>query len=491
MYFSSEEGFAMPIAVGLGLVMIITGLTMIVRSQSDTQNASSQKSTKKTLSVAEVGITRYQQFINNNRVLAVYNDCVGTRSNGTCPDTTQKSWSNASVITELSGGCTATTTTTSTISANSTTNWQNISSTDSSLGQYKLVKYEYTPNAGVSANTAPGVGRLTVQGRVNQQGSAFMTGTSQLTVSFPISTSPSTAGVAGLWSGTFFMSNNARANANVLDSSCTPSTDFKSANLGQWLPSPPYPSETAPIVTKRVKAFPSLPNNNVYTVPSSNITTTPTISLNANDTITLPGTGDVNSSGGSYSSTASTDSGTYVYRLTGSSSLSLTGNGTLNLGTANGNCNQTIIIYADGNVNLTGNGTVNPTQCGTVVNGRAPNSTKVIFYLGPNANLTMTGNGTTNPSNFQFYVYSQAANAVTFTGNGTSNAFIFAPFTETRMTGNGTINGALWTKTFSATGNGTINQYPMTASDLQVPVSSNDQNQLNNLSSWTVNPVSP
>ncbi|MBS3027475.1 MAG: hypothetical protein HCA25_10390 [Dolichospermum sp. DET50] len=497
MYLSSEEGFAMPIAVGLGLVMIITGLTMIVRSQSDTQNASSQKSTKKALSVAEVGITRYQQFINNNRVLSVYNDCVGTRSNGTCPDTTQKSWSNASVITQLDSGCGVSATTTSTISDNSNTAWKDISSTDSSLGQYKLVKYEYIPNTGVSDNTAPGVGKLTVQGRVKQQGSGstatsgFMTATSQLAVTFPVSTSPSTAGVAGLWSSSFSMVGNATSNADVFDSSCNSSTAFNSANLGPWLPSPPYTSQTAPKVTKSVKQFPSLPNNNVYTVPSSNINTISSISLGANNTMTLPRANDVNASGGSFSTGASTDNGTYVYNLTGSSSLSLTGNGTLNLGTTNGSCNQTIIIYADGNLDLTGNGTVNPTQCGTVVNGRAPNSTKVIFYLGSNASLTMTGNGTTNPSSFQFYVYSQAANAVTFTGNGTSNAFIFAPFTETRMVGNGTINGALWSKSLTATGNGTINQYPIAANTLQVPISSNDQNQLNSLSSWTVNPVSP
>lgn len=55
---SGEQGFAIPIAVGLGLIMILIATTLIVRSQGDQITASAQKATAQSLSVAEGGITR-------------------------------------------------------------------------------------------------------------------------------------------------------------------------------------------------------------------------------------------------------------------------------------------------------------------------------------------------------------------------------------------------------------------------------------------------
>lgn len=40
---ASEQGFALPIALGLGFVMLLIGATMIMRSQGDQVTASAQK----------------------------------------------------------------------------------------------------------------------------------------------------------------------------------------------------------------------------------------------------------------------------------------------------------------------------------------------------------------------------------------------------------------------------------------------------------------
>lgn len=42
---SSEQGFAIPIAVGMGLIMLLVGVTMIIKSQGDQVTASAQKNT--------------------------------------------------------------------------------------------------------------------------------------------------------------------------------------------------------------------------------------------------------------------------------------------------------------------------------------------------------------------------------------------------------------------------------------------------------------
>ncbi|MFN9952152.1 MAG: hypothetical protein ACK55I_03565, partial [bacterium] len=72
---SRESGFAMVIAVSLGLIMILVGLTMTMRSQGDQITASQQKATDQALAAAEKGVAFYQQLINTNRMLSRYDDC--------------------------------------------------------------------------------------------------------------------------------------------------------------------------------------------------------------------------------------------------------------------------------------------------------------------------------------------------------------------------------------------------------------------------------
>ncbi|HEY9782431.1 MAG TPA: hypothetical protein V6D09_20100 [Leptolyngbyaceae cyanobacterium] len=52
---TTEQGFVMPIAIGLGLIIILIGATMIMRSHGDQLTASAQKATTDSLNVAETG----------------------------------------------------------------------------------------------------------------------------------------------------------------------------------------------------------------------------------------------------------------------------------------------------------------------------------------------------------------------------------------------------------------------------------------------------
>ena len=514
-YLSDEEGFVMPIAVGFGLVMLIIALTMIIRSQGDVVSASSQKTVSGALAAAETGITYYQGVISKNKAIAVYPDCISRSADGTCSDTgsNQKSWYNASAISELSSGSSSSdpcgvTITSGNTAANtpteivqkSTTNWQDI--TDAiygvNQGQFKLVSY-----SGVPSNTAPGNATLTVLGRVKQSGtgntatSKSNTATTKLVISIPVSstTTPNTVtntgtAPAGLWANSFsFSGGNAIANANVQDASCGAYVWIKDANgnytrIGTVDDGDPNTANPKGTLIQSNQAFPDLPNGNQYTPPTSNVNNISTGINRNNGTLTLPGTGDINSNGVAFSATVPQNS-TYIYRIgaSGSNSINLSGNASITFGSSRGACNETIIIYADADLNLSGNGLVAPTVCAGGL------TTKVIFYTGPNASLTLTGNGATyNPKYFKFYMYGTGTEEVNLTGNGSSSAFIFAPFIATRLTGNGNVSGSLWTKSFTATGNGNINQSAVSWTDLSEisqPASGSIQTiNLGNVNSW-------
>lgn len=174
---SSEEGFAIPIALGMGLIMILLATTAIVRSQSGRVASINKKSTAQSLAAAEAGIARIQDFLNSNRAAASYPACVAWNSSGTgaaCTDTgTTASWGNAANASiPIPNLCS---TSDSVLAADNTWKWIDPTNdlTKASKGQYQLVSY-----------TAAGI--LTVNGRVNtgQTGEAE----SSLQVSLPVNT---------------------------------------------------------------------------------------------------------------------------------------------------------------------------------------------------------------------------------------------------------------------------------------------------------------
>lgn len=431
---TSEQGFAMPIAIGMGLIMILIGATMIVRSNADQTTALAQKATNQGLSAAETGVTRYQSLINNNRIIATYKDCQGTRNaSGVCPDTgTIKSWANATKIpgiTSCSGsGATP-------VIDNSTIAWRDVSTEDlngngtldtgedingngaldsePSLGQYRLVSYVYpAPGTTGTIGVAPGTGQLTVEGRVNQSGTGSTattsvgTATTRLQINIPVQQGDiNTLPVPGAWfkeggmedaqtgkaekfvKGNILLSDCVQRDTNTYqDMTGNPPVPYTDPTTGQ-----PYKTTTALI------DFPDIPTK--PTIPTSNQLGT----INSNSKITLPDLTTIPKD------TQTTVDGITAYRYS-------------------------ITAISKGNIVIT------PGE-------------KVIFYLDGNIDKGVdiqhdcSSVSGCNPTDFQVYGYAPNGE-MCLNGNNAFQGFIFAPTYSAGVTGSGNIEGSVWAKDF-------------------------------------------
>lgn len=144
---SNEQGFALPVAVGLGLVMILVGTTMLVRAQSDLAIALVQRNTAQSLSLSEVSVTRIQSAFKQTPSLATTAYDSGNNTNG---------W-----IALLGGvGSSQVTSLLKNIDPN---NWITLPG----FGDFKIIKYQ--PDVPVA-----GVGTLDVSGRTPQGAISYL-----------------------------------------------------------------------------------------------------------------------------------------------------------------------------------------------------------------------------------------------------------------------------------------------------------------------------
>jgi hypothetical protein len=163
-----SQGFSMPVAMGTGLIMLIVGQTLIVRSYNDRVASLGQVAGNGAVGVAEIGLTRYQAFLNRNRELAFLDACVPASSTSTC---SRDTWRNAVTSTKLANKvCPASSPELRTqrlqaMAAQDTAAWQDIDSTNPRQGQFRLVSYT------VNDPSHPTAGNLVVEGRLGQEGS--------------------------------------------------------------------------------------------------------------------------------------------------------------------------------------------------------------------------------------------------------------------------------------------------------------------------------
>ncbi len=179
-----DEGFTLPMVIALGLVMILLGAVNIVRSSEENLNAITQNSRTDALAIAELGMTRYRELLDKNRVLTVYNLANWTTPTEVCD-----------VIANTGGGW----------ADSATTTWRNIildetaigndvnsdgDTTDTAvnIGQYKIVGYTYNGNSpfNQTQDTSNGnsTGTLRVKGRATDGSEA------QIQAEIPIRINP-------------------------------------------------------------------------------------------------------------------------------------------------------------------------------------------------------------------------------------------------------------------------------------------------------------
>ena len=154
---SSEQGFAVPLALSLGVIMILLASINIFKSQEENIIATTQRQTNQALSAAEVGVNRYLKLIDENKFLAINSDGNWTKASNTCDSTTI---------------------------SNAVNGWQDVDSSDPDLEQqYKIVSYDYSKSDGDSPDDST-FGTLKVEGIAKKKGQ--VTGTAAIEVKIPV-----------------------------------------------------------------------------------------------------------------------------------------------------------------------------------------------------------------------------------------------------------------------------------------------------------------
>jgi Tfp pilus assembly protein PilX len=194
----NQAGFALPVAIGMGLVMIIVAASMIGRAQSDRIITNSQRETSRALSASEAGIIRVQSFLDRHKFLAVHN---------------LSKWSN--VLNKLSPTV-ASCRLINLVSTKQQTglfknnNWIDLDSKDRNKGRYKIVDYQYRD----------GVGKLTVAGEIDAYNTTQNSAKSTLTVDIPISNESAKIAPPALWANTFNLNANQKITGQIQATAC-------------------------------------------------------------------------------------------------------------------------------------------------------------------------------------------------------------------------------------------------------------------------------
>ena len=186
-----DEGFTLPMVIAIGLVMILLGAINLTVANEENITAITQNSRSDALAIAEVGIARYRELLDRNRILTIHDSTEWGALTEVCDDNI------ASLLP-----------TPATPPASPTLSWQTVvdtqdldndGNTTEALGSYSLVSYEYNLTSGsdnfdqtddtnnvvtVSGNTVNATGTLTVRGRT--PGNADNRGEAQIEVEIPI-----------------------------------------------------------------------------------------------------------------------------------------------------------------------------------------------------------------------------------------------------------------------------------------------------------------
>ncbi|MGL6340584.1 MAG: hypothetical protein ACRC80_15775, partial [Waterburya sp.] len=81
-----DEGFTLPMVIALGLVMLLLGVLNIATANDENITAIAQNSRSDALAIAEVGVARYRELLDRNRVLTVYDSSEWETITQVCDD---------------------------------------------------------------------------------------------------------------------------------------------------------------------------------------------------------------------------------------------------------------------------------------------------------------------------------------------------------------------------------------------------------------------
>lgn len=363
----SEQGFAMPVAIGFGLVILLAAGVLITRSQNDNVAASAQKLTDSSLNVAEGGLARLQTFVNNNRAIATYS---------------LSDWLSAP--TSITGLTACSPVKPSDIAnfAAASTSWQPLESGKPEKGEFKLLNYTYTPNDASKPNSTPGTATLEVAGRLVDKSSV-----SSLKVNIPVQPGDVIGiPIPGIWVTQGGINNpNGSGNTiqgNVLMNDCTASPNATQVTGTDPTTGEPYSAKYTSLILPDLPVKPNpIPNSLPGTMTGD---------------VTLPRVGDVASSKTINGQTVSV----YEYSV-GTLDLAQNANLVITPGAR-------VTLYLDGDIKKGGNiqhncagvATCNPTDL--QIFGYGPSGSSIClngngyieaFILAPNYAVGVAGSG--------------------------------------------------------------------------------------------------
>ena len=193
-----QTGFAIPLALGLGLVMIIVTASMIGRSQSDRTTTSFQKETNRALGVSEAGVIRVQLFLDRHKLLANKNLDQWVDTLNFLPSE-QANCSSLDLAVAKQR-----------VEIFKNHDWINLDNSDLNKGRYRIVDYQYQD----------GVGKLTLAGEIDPYNNTKNSAISTLTVEIPISSQDANMPPPGLWAQTFKLDPNQKINGQIRAVTC-------------------------------------------------------------------------------------------------------------------------------------------------------------------------------------------------------------------------------------------------------------------------------
>jgi hypothetical protein len=400
-----NRGFVLPLVIGLGLMIILIGLTLFLRSQNAQISATARQDTAQGLSAAESGVTLAQAFIDRRRFLADDDSGTATSTTGWVADLqTRDNTYQSYVGTACPEIANAKTTAVNYLGGTATPTLFPLAN---NAGKFRIVNYDYQPSP------VPAKGVLTIEG-APEQSNAVVSSLARVRVEIPLdANSP----VPALWASNFNLANDNVIGGNIRAYACpvgSGSTGSSGANIV---------SETNVVLNAgdlKVDPYQRLPDtlngptsgDGVYTLTSA-----------ISGSFTLPRAGDSVDvdANGVY------DNVDYHYRFSGVSSNQITANTIITIDGTKISPGKSVNLYPDSNLDLSG--------VTTLVTGGTPGQ-RYLRILGRAGTTAIQIDGATSLGN---------PNLIVLVHGPRATATL-----STAGTGGSGITGSLWVKSVAA-----------------------------------------
>lgn len=458
---AKDEGFTLPMVIALGLVMILLGAVSITMANEENITAISQNSRSDALAIAEIGVARYRELLDRNRLLTLYDERLATTDEVTAGTDTERWEEIAQVCNEDIDSFSLGVSQLINLAEDGQILNNDGDSTDTfNIGSYSLVSYDYSNFDGVLNLTDDSLNN-NARGILIVRGTAPNNAEAQIQVEIPIRLNPGdmTNLAPALWIGD--LNNIATDLGNltignggkvvISDPAVTTGTtrdgcrDFSDTTVFPNLSNANRPvisdSRNVPAITS-VETNITTARGDLTTASGSPINSLPAVNGSGQRIFATTTDTPYNPDPTSTSCNDIRDC-RYYYDLPGAGGMSYTNEDLLTDGIA-----KTTLLLDE---SLTITATTRNIEVGstsTVVN----DSDSFEIYVKGNRTITLNATG----------------------GNIEINGFIHAPDSTLNITGgnNVTINGSVWVKDFVNTNTGTVEISP---DDIKTDTSTEDK----------------